>query len=200
MTTVQLDNGGDEAAVDPTAVPAPESSAVPRAEVLAEVLRQHGLWLNTDGAEGRRARLAGTSLRGVSLWSADLRDADLCGADLRGANLDHARLTNASMRGALLAGTSLWSANIQGADLVGADLRGAKLDHVDATGADLSNAALQNASLWGAHLEGVDLRGSTGLTAAHIETASSDGQTRLPKHLEARVAAPLAFGQQGLNV
>lgn len=149
-------------------------------EPLETVLARHRTWLETDGATGARADLAGADLRGRALWRADLRGADLAGADLRGANLDHARLGGASLGQARLAGASLWEADLSEADLVGADLKGAKLDHALLRAADLRRADLAGALLWGAHLEGADLRDAVGLLPAQVEPAFRDAATRLP--------------------
>ena len=81
-------------------------------EELDQILQQHQLWLDSDGANGKRA---------------DLRHADLCRADLRHANLRHANLRHANLRGANLGGAKLHSANLQDANLCFAYLRGGDL-------------------------------------------------------------------------
>ena len=57
---------------------------------LNEVLKEHKLWLETEGKEGQRADLSG----------ANLEDADLRKADLRGACLEYADLGDAYLYGA----------------------------------------------------------------------------------------------------
>jgi CspA family cold shock protein len=57
-------------------------------DALATILREHGTWVESGGAAGARAELAGTCLSGRAFWRADLRRADLSGADLRRCNLD----------------------------------------------------------------------------------------------------------------
>ena len=94
------------------------------AEQLAEILRQHKLWVDTSHKEGARA-----DLRGANLQGAYLRRADLQGANLQDANLQDANLRGANLRGA----------NLRGADLRGADLRGAYLQGADITDAKLPN-------------------------------------------------------------
>lgn len=147
---------------------------------LATTLERHRVWLETNRADGVRAGLAGSRLNGLSLWRADLREADLEGADLRGADLDHAVLRGAQLRGARLTGASLWRADLSGADLAAADLTCAKLDHAVLRSAVLRGADLGGASLWEARLEGADLRDVVGLTAAQLEPAFRDRETRLP--------------------
>jgi hypothetical protein len=82
---------------------------------LEDTLGLHKIWLDTEGAEGKRANLKG---------------ADLYGADLEGEDLKHADLS----------GANLYAANLKGADLYGADLRGANLEGADLTGANLIGA------------------------------------------------------------
>lgn len=164
----------------------------PDGAALRAALDRHRLWLETQGAEGARAILAGACLSGLSLWRADLRAADLAGADLGGADLDHARLCDASLRGTHLAGASLWQADLSGADLSQADLRGAKLDHVVLRSAAMQGTKLGGASFWGAHLEGADLSAAIGLAAAQLEPTSRDAATRLPAFTGADRAAMAA--------
>src|SRR5947199_9214334 len=84
---------------------------------LQEILRKHSVWLNSLGASGTQASLAGAKLGGANLSEADLSEADLTGADLIDANLS------------------------------GADLTGADLSDADLTNADLGRALLQPKSL-----------------------------------------------------
>jgi hypothetical protein len=156
---------------------------------LRSVLDRHLLWLESDGADGARAELAGASLSGVSLWHADLRRANLDTADLTGANLDHARLGDASLKGASLAEASLWQADLSGADLTAADLGRAKLDHAVLRSSVLRGTGLGGATLWGAHLEGTDLSEAIGLVPSQLEPTSRDGKTRLPAAADGIVQA-----------
>ena len=156
---------------------------------LRSVLDRHLLWLESDGADGARAELAGASLSGVSLWHADLRRANLDTADLTGANLDHARLGDASLKGASLAHASLWQADLSGADLTAADLGRAKLDHAVLRSSVLRGTGLGGATLWGAHLEGTDLSEAIGLVPSQLEPTSRDGETRLPAAADGIVQA-----------
>lgn len=52
---------------------------------LPAIVAAHRLWLDTGGAEGSRADLAGADLGGADLGGANLRYADLDRADLGGA-------------------------------------------------------------------------------------------------------------------
>jgi hypothetical protein len=161
-------------------VPGISSSARLDEVALKAALDRHRIWLETRGADGARAKLAGICLRGLSLWRSDLRDADLERADLRGVNLDHAVLQGASLRGACLASASLWGADLSKTALTAADLRTAKLDHALLHAASLCGADLTEASLWGAHLEGADLSDAVGLVPSQLDPAFHDTATRLP--------------------
>jgi len=83
---------------------------------LNSILEEHRLWLETAGAEGRKADLRYTDLRYVALREADLRHA----------NLERAGLQGAYLQGANLQGTYLQEADLQGANLQGAFLEDIK--------------------------------------------------------------------------
>ena len=101
---------------------------------LNKILKQHQLWLNTDGEEGKKADLRNAdlrvadlryvNLRGLDLEGADLRDADLRVADLKGANLRYSDLTNVNLEGANLRGADLRYVNLRYVNLRGVDLEG----------------------------------------------------------------------------
>jgi uncharacterized protein YjbI with pentapeptide repeats len=119
---------------------------------LAAILKEHVTWVESGGAAGARAELAGTRPSERAFWRADLRRADLSGADLRRCNLDHALLSGATLRradGATLrradlGDASLWQADLAGACLDEVKFREAKLDHADFRGADLRGAGLRS--------------------------------------------------------
>ena len=117
-------------------------------EELNAILKNHKLWLETNGREGVRADLSDVNLREADLSSADLREADLRGADLRGADLRHVNL-----RGADLSGADLRHVNLRGADFKWADLSDVNLREADLSSADLSSAYLRGADLCGANLD-----------------------------------------------
>jgi uncharacterized protein YjbI with pentapeptide repeats len=96
-------------------------------------LKQHRLWLETSGAEGKCVDLQNTNLRGAYLEWSNLRRANFRGAYLEWAYLFRASLQDADLRGADLRGAYLeWAnlrrANLRSAHLQGADLKGAKFD------------------------------------------------------------------------
>jgi hypothetical protein len=130
------------------------------ASELKEILEQHKLWIETNGAQGKRANLSGANLSGANLRDVDLWDA----------NLTHANLTHANLRGANLRGANLGGANLTGADLNGADLCYANLTGANLIGANLTRANLRGANLTDANLEGADLTGAD-LTGAILRGA-----------------------------
>ena len=83
------------------------------------IIRDHALWVISNGVKGKRANLSEANLRNAYLNGADLRGAYLRGADLRGADL----------RGAYLRGANLRGADLRGAYLRGADLSFAKINY-----------------------------------------------------------------------
>ena len=127
-------------------------------ETLSAILKEHQLWINSNGENGERADLSNKNLRGENLRGANLRGADLRGANLRGANL----------RGADLRGADLRGANLFRANLIGADLRGADLFRADLEGADLEGANLEGANLEGANLN-LRFMGNSGLFTNNLQ-------------------------------
>jgi uncharacterized protein YjbI with pentapeptide repeats len=102
---------------------------------LQKMLQDHKVWLETSGAEGKRAKLSGSDLSGANLACANLTRANLLGANLSsanlsGADLSRANLTRANLTCANLLGANLSGANLSVAYLAGANLSGAVLPHV----------------------------------------------------------------------
>ena len=132
-------------------------------ETLSAILKEHQLWIDSNGENGERADLSNKNLIRADLRGAGLRRADLRGADLRGANLFRANLR----------GANLFRANLRGANLRRADLIGANLRRADLIGADLIGADLEGANLEGANLEGANLNlqfmGNSGLFTNNLQ-------------------------------
>ena len=63
-------------------------------------LKQHQLWLETSGAEGKCVDLQNTNLQGAYLEWANLRRANLRDADLQRARLMGVNLQGADLKGA----------------------------------------------------------------------------------------------------
>ena len=134
-------------------------------ETLSIILKEHQLWLDSNGENGERADLSNKSLIGADLEGANLRGAYLIGANLRGANLRGAYLIGAYLIGANLIGANLRSAyligaNLRSAYLIGANLREANLKEASLIGANLLDANLIEADLEGANLRGANLEGT----------------------------------------
>ena len=141
-------------------------------ETLASILKEHHLWIKSDGKSGKRADLSEKDLKNVDLMGADLRKADLRKADLRKADLRVANLRGATLRGVDLRGADLAVADLCEADLCGADLREADLREADLCKADLRRANLHGAKLEKAYLKGANLEGAN-LDAQFFENYAS---------------------------
>ena len=159
-------------------------------EKLLSALREHSLWLASNGNRGRRADLRNAKLSGLNFLSFDLSRSKLrhiltprafikghsfvpvsfCGADLRHAELVGSNLGAADLRAADLREADLTGVNLSRAILSGANLEGAKLHNADCAQAnfvranlrntDLSLAFLLEADLEGANLEGANINGA----------------------------------------
>jgi uncharacterized protein YjbI with pentapeptide repeats len=158
---------------------------------LADILREHSLWLASQGNAGTRADLRGASLEtlpagtnrlgprsvdlilsgGVVLRNVDLRQADIRSARLRAIDLDHANLQGARFNETDLRWAILSDANLQGADFSQANL----------AGADFRRANLNQAKFAGADLTSADLTEAKCLTAQQLVGAKTDANTKLPK-------------------
>ena len=162
---------------------------------LAEILREHRKWVDSDGEGGKladlsRAFLKGRSLRDVALKGANLQEAQLVGADLENAVLRDADLRGVNLQGARLKGADLCEANLSGANLRDADLREAQLYKAQLEGASLYRANVQDANLARSNfrnanfletnlrdtnLRNADLEGATGLSGADLAGADVSG-------------------------
>ncbi|CAA7615894.1 pentapeptide repeat-containing protein [Magnetospirillum sp. SS-4] len=157
---------------------------------LSAVVAEHLQWLQTKGAEGKRATfqgmdLAGADLSGAILANATFREVDLSDACLADARLDGSDFRYATLSAADLAGANLGVAALRHAKLDLSNLEGAILRGSDLSGARLSGARMAGADLKGAILIGSDLREADlskvdGLTQAQIEKSLCDMTTRLP--------------------
>ena len=166
---------------------------------IEEVLQFHAMWLQTSGAEGRRAVFRNKDLRMLDLAGKDLRRAIFSGANLERvnlknsvldfadfsfANLSYSNLEQASMKGcradevnlegAKLNGSNLQGANLNRANFYAASCCGCKLANVKADFSSFINAKLDGADLVGGSLEGVDFTFSD-LTEANFENANLIG-------------------------
>ena len=126
-------------------------------ETLSIILKEHQLWIASNGENGKYANLSNKNLIGADLRGEDLEGVGIDGADLEGADLEGAYLTGANLRGANLRDANLRGAYLIRANLIDADLRGANLRDADLRGANLRDADLRDADLTDADLRDADL-------------------------------------------
>ena len=157
---------------------------------LSAVVADHMAWLQSNGAEGKRATFTGMDLAGADLADAilanatfrevNLSDACLAGARLDGSDFRYAILEAADLGGANLGVAALRHAKLRLCNLENAVLRGADLSGAILTGARLAGADVKGAILIGADLRQADLSKVEGLTSSQIEKSLCDMSTRLP--------------------
>ena len=131
-------------------------------ETLSIILKEHQLWIASNGENGKYANLSNKNLIGADLRGEDLEGVGIDGADLEGADLEGAYLTGANLRGANLRDANLRGAYLIRANLIDADLRGANLRDADLRNADLTDADLRDADLERTNLN-TQFFGSAGL-------------------------------------
>ena len=161
-------------------------------ETLSVILKEHQLWLDSNGENGERADLSNKILIGADLEGANLIRANLIGANLIGANLIRANLIGANLIIANLIGANLIGANLRSAYLIRANLREANLKEASLIGANLLNANLIEADLEGADLEGADLEG------ANLRGANLRGVNLIGANLEGINLNTQFLGSAGL--
>jgi uncharacterized protein YjbI with pentapeptide repeats len=102
-------------------------------------------------------------------------------AELSGANFSKANARGVNFRDAALTGSNLGSGVFDNASFRDADLTAANLAGGAFTGADFRGASMR-----AANIAGVDLSRARGLDQDQIDSACTDGATRLPSGLVAR--------------
>lgn len=142
-------------------------------ETLVSILKEHQLWIESGGENGKRADLYGKDLIGMKLGRANLRRANLRRANLRRAKLYGADLYGANLDGADLYEADLDEANLCRASLIGANLIGASLIETKLDGADLCGANLRGAMIEGTSFDKVNLDGAN-LDGTGLETVNLD--------------------------
>ncbi|MBI3443887.1 MAG: pentapeptide repeat-containing protein [Magnetospirillum sp.] len=157
---------------------------------VSAVVAEHGKWLQSKGAEGKRATFTGMDLAGVDLSAAilanatfrevDLSDACLAEARLDGSDFRYATLSAADLGGANLGVAAMRHAQLNLSNLEGAVLRGTDLSGARLTGAKTAGADFKGANMMGADLREADLSRAENLTQAQIDKAICDKATRLP--------------------
>lgn len=114
---------------------------------LTDIVRDHALWLDSGGQDGRRAHFAGESLEGQDFTGLRLTQANFRGANLTRANFTKADVMQADFSDAVLAAASFQSTQAAGAVFKGVQARGMRITESDLShsvwhGADASEAEL----------------------------------------------------------
>jgi uncharacterized protein YjbI with pentapeptide repeats len=144
---------------------------------LEDMLRDHALWCETDGAQGAPSSFdkadlrALKSIKGLNLTALSAKRAVFYGLDMEGVQLQGAHLEGADLRSCNLKGADLRGARLREAKLGGADLRQAHLGPLLIAEDRLLSADLTGAVLKGADLSGADLRRAI-LAGADLERAN----------------------------
>jgi DNA-binding NtrC family response regulator len=150
---------------------------------LQRVLRQHATWVDSFGAEGKRAELQGLdlsnhNLAGIYLSGADLRDCKFKGTNLSGCLMILADLNGADLSGDDLRNAELMGANLADANLRSARLTSAKLDPIEIKSGDRATGQARHASLALARLERASLTDASlkfaNLSDANLHSATLD--------------------------
>ena len=100
---------------------------------LAQMIRDHARWCETNGAEGKPSVFDGADLRALET----VRGFNLTALSAKGATFYALDMEGVQLQGAHLEGADLRACNLRRADLRGARLMGAKL-----SGSDLREAVL----------------------------------------------------------
>jgi len=158
----------------------------------AEMIRDHALWCETGGAEGkpsvfnnadlralksiRSFNLTALSAKGAVFYGLDMEGVQLQGAHLEGADLRACNLRRADLRGARLTGAKLSGSDLReallGPLLIGrervlpCDMTRAVAKNTDFSNADMRQAQMTFADLSRANFNGANLK-QADLTASH---------------------------------
>ena len=133
-----------------------------------------------EGSAFNNAAMSGLEGQGSNFSRAVFNGAQLKGAEMQGANLADASAVGADFTSAEMQGAILAHGRLRGAVFRSAELQGARFE-----GADLTDADFHNAELTGADLRGSDWSAVRGLTQDQLQSACTDGRTRLPAGLHA---------------
>jgi uncharacterized protein YjbI with pentapeptide repeats len=183
----------------------------PTPEVLSKVLKDHELWIESNGRDGTRAdlshgNLSNLDLQGVNLWSADLEGAYLAGANMTNAVLgfdgQKAEQVSKAPGKYLLAPARIGQITVTDANgrIIAesppvpdrTNLRGASLWNAILHKADLDSADLSKTTLSGADLSNADLRGAD-LTEANLAGAILDGSNVSNANLDRALFEPISL-------
>jgi uncharacterized protein YjbI with pentapeptide repeats len=130
----------------------------------ADMLRDHALWCETGGKEGKpsvfdEADLRDLkSVRGYNLTALSAKQAVFYSLDMEGVQLQGAHLEGADLRACNLRRADLRGARLIGAKLSGADLREAQMGPLLIGNDRILPCDMTRATIKGADLSGADLR------------------------------------------
>ena len=116
-------------------------------EDLAKILKEHSIWLKSNGSFGKRASFNGMTIPSINLFMADLKKADFQGSDLTKSQLQWADLSGADFTGANLQDVDFFQSNLKKVSFRNANLVRANLMSVEASETDFRDANLSMADL-----------------------------------------------------
>jgi len=126
-------------------------------EELDEIIRNHGIWLNTNGNRGKRAILKqcnfdNLKFHNVDLSYADISDSTFCLAnisqsDFSGAILEDSFFSNVNIIGSYFCGSNLIKTKFQGAHISSTNFDKCNLLKARLEEANFINCSLDNANL-----------------------------------------------------
>lgn len=183
----------------------------PTPAALEKILKNHELWIESNGRDGTPAdfshgNLSNLNLHGANLWSADFEGTYLAGANLKNAVLGFKGQKTEQVSKApgeyLITGGRIGQITAKDANgrIIAAsppapdrtNLRGAILWNAILHQADLDSADLSTASLSGADLSGADLSGAD-LTGANLTGAILDGSNMSDANLDRTLFEPASL-------
>ena len=145
------------------------------------LIQEHQLWLDSAGAEGRRAvfrenlkgvdfshkRLSGASFHGLNLDGCnftqtflnevDFGECQLNGANFTAANLDSAIMTNITANDVIFSAAQMEKTEMGGSQCERADFTQATMKHANMRDSNLTEAKLQNVTAHSTNFRGANL-------------------------------------------
>jgi uncharacterized protein YjbI with pentapeptide repeats len=127
-------------------------------EQIAEILKQHSLWLATDGRQGERASFFNANCTGANFKYVKGSGVDFSGSILIKANLRKVDFENADFKSATLTRAYMPFANFAYANFCAADLEYACVRNSSFYAVDLEHAYLKGVNISEAYTEKASLR------------------------------------------
>lgn len=158
---------------------------------LDEILKNHKIWLKSNGKHGKRGDLSHKNLNSLKLSKLNLSGinlsySNLVGTDLSETNLSNSKMSDVDLSNAILVKTDLSNAiltyaYIINANLTEASLAQANLSDSDLSGSNFSKTSFQEAKLNNAILEDVEMDGAFFLNADLTNTVFECRKNSLPE-------------------